>query len=128
MAAENMKTADMSLFLRQVSKAHGNHFIIMVVDGASARKSSNSAMPKNVSIIVLPPYSPELDPVERVWNILRRDYITDKYFDTSGEVIDEAEEGLQRMKSQKEKIKSLTCWPWIITTARNSEKIFAVSK
>ncbi|MDR1084404.1 MAG: transposase [Deltaproteobacteria bacterium] len=88
-AAENMKTAGLSLFLKQVSKAHGNHFIIMAADGASAHKPSNLVIPENVSIIALPSYSPELNSAGTVWNILRRDYTADKYFETPGEAVDE---------------------------------------
>jgi transposase len=66
-----------------------------------------------VAIILLPPYSPELIPIERVWNILRRDYIANKYFDSLDKAIDEAELGMIKIKSDKNKLKSLTKWPWI---------------
>jgi transposase len=113
MVAENMKTENMSLFLNQVHKAHRRHFVIMVVDGASTHKSKDLVIPKEMSLILLPPYSPELNPVERVWNILRRDYFANKYFDSLDKAIDEAEYGLTQMKSDKNKLKSLTKWPWI---------------
>jgi hypothetical protein len=49
MVAEDMKTDNMSLFLAQVSKAHRNNFIIMVVDGASTHKYKSLVIPKNVA-------------------------------------------------------------------------------
>jgi hypothetical protein len=51
MMAENMKTRNMSLFLKQISQAHGNDFVIMVADGASARGSKEPVVPKNVPLI-----------------------------------------------------------------------------
>ncbi|MDR2367035.1 MAG: transposase [Deltaproteobacteria bacterium] len=72
MIASDMRTANMSLFLRQVSRAHPNRFVIMVLDGASTHKSKDLVVPSNVSLIILPPYSPELNPTERVWNQLRK--------------------------------------------------------
>jgi hypothetical protein len=65
MTAEKMNTENMSRFLDQVSKAHMNQFIVMVVDGASSHRSKDLEIPKNVSFIRLPPYSPDLNPAEK---------------------------------------------------------------
>jgi transposase len=113
MVAENMKTENMSRFLKMVGKKHKNNFIIMVVDGASSHRSKDLSIPSNMALIMLPPYSPELNPVERVWNLLRRDYFANQYFETLHSAIAQAEIGLNRMKKEKTKMKSLTCWPWI---------------
>ena len=74
MTAEKMNTENMSIFLAQVSEAHRDEFIIMVLDGASSHKGKELKLPKNVSLVPLPPYSPELNPAEQIWNTLRRDY------------------------------------------------------
>jgi hypothetical protein len=58
MIAEKMNTGNMSSFLDQVSKAHKQEFIIMVVDGASSPKSKDLKIPKNGYFLRLPPYSP----------------------------------------------------------------------
>jgi hypothetical protein len=65
MTAEKMNTGNMSRFLGQVSEAHKDEFIVMVVDGASSHKSKELEIPKNVLLIRLPPYSPELNPAEQ---------------------------------------------------------------
>jgi hypothetical protein len=49
MTASDMKTVNMSKFLKQVSKAHRDKFIAMVVDGASSHKSKSLAVPKNLA-------------------------------------------------------------------------------
>jgi transposase len=113
MMADSMKTENMSQFLRQVSKAHPKNFIIMVVDGASSHKSNSLIIPDNISLILLPPYSPELNPAERIWNCLRRDYFANKYFETLDEAIEKANFGLAEMKQNWRALKSLTLWPWI---------------
>jgi transposase len=113
MIAEDMKTPNMSRFLRQISKAHPNKYIIMVLDGASTHKSKSLVIPSNVALILLPPYSPELNPSERIWNSLRRDYIANRYFPTLEEAMEQVELGLSEMKSDRAALKSLTCWPWI---------------
>jgi transposase len=113
MMADNMKTDTMSIFLRNVSKAHPNRFVVMVVDGASSHKAANLAIPKNLFLIFLPPYSPELNPAEQIWNSLRRNYFSNRYFDSLDEAISQANYGLAQMKSDRLSLKNLTNWPWI---------------
>jgi transposase len=64
MTAPDMKTDNMSLFLSKVSKKHLDAEIFMVVGGESTHKCKTLVMPKNIRILVLPPYSSELNPVE----------------------------------------------------------------
>jgi transposase len=111
--AEKMNTENMSRFLDQVSRAHQDQFIVMVVDGASSHKSKELEIPKNVSFIRLPPYSPELNPAEQIWNILRRDYFANRVFDALDAATAQAEFGLAEMAANKLATRQLTNWPWI---------------
>jgi transposase len=103
----------MSSFLDQVSKAHKKEFIIMVIDGASSHKSKDLKIPKNVSFIRLPPYSPELNPAEQIWNMLRRNYFANRVFDDLDAATKQAEFDLTKMAANKSAICRLTNWPWI---------------
>ena len=113
MTAEKMNTENMSLFLAQVSEAHRDEFIIMVLDGASSHKSKELKLPQNVSLVPLPPYSPELNPAEQIWNTLRRDYFANPVFDSLDAATAQAEKGLSEMAAKKEAMRRLTNWPWI---------------
>jgi transposase len=113
MMAPDMKTGNMSKFLELVSKAHPNNYVIMIADGASSHKGQKLVIPKNMSIIILPPYSPELNPVERMWHLLRRRYFANHYFDTLTEAMNEARRGLEELKAAKDELIKLTCWPWL---------------
>lgn len=113
MTAEKMNTDSMSQFLTQVGKAHEGEFIVMVVDGASSHKSKDLKIPKNVSLLFLPPYSPELNPAEQIWNILRRDYFANRVFDSLDAATEQAERGLTNMATDKSAIRQLTNWSWI---------------
>jgi transposase len=66
MTAEKLNTENMSRFLGQVSEAHKEEFIAMVVDGALSHKRKELEIPKNVSLVRLPPYSPELNPANKL--------------------------------------------------------------
>jgi len=113
MTAEKMNTETMSLFLDQVSKAHRNNFIVMVLDGASSHKSKDLVIPENIFLLPLPPYSPELNPAEQIWNILRREFFANRVFDCLDAAVAQAERGLAQLASNKEAIRRLTNWPWI---------------
>jgi len=113
MTSEKMNTENMSLFLEQVSKAHPCDFIVMVVDGASSHKCKDLKIPENVALILLPPYSPELNPAEQLWNLLRKNYFANKVFDSLDSAIHQVELGLSAMAANRDAMMSLTNWPWI---------------
>lgn len=113
MTSEKMNTKSMSCFLKQVSEVHHGEFNVMIVDGASSHKSKELEVPQNVSLVFLPPYSPELNPAEQVWNILRKDYFANRVFDSLDAAIGQSERGLTTMAQNKESVKSLTNWHWI---------------
>ena len=50
--------------VREYVYAYANDFIIMILDGASSHRAKNLVIPGNIRLIPLPPYSPELNPVE----------------------------------------------------------------
>jgi len=113
MTAEKMDTEHMGEFLKQVSQAHQQEFIVMVLDGAPSHKGMVLEVPGNVALVFLPSYSPELNPAELLWNVLRRDYFANKVFDSLNAVTLQAENGLAHMASKRDAVKSLTNWSWI---------------
>jgi transposase len=113
MTTEKMNTENMTCFLAQVSKAHENEFIVMILDGASSHKSKDLVIPENVSLVLLPPYSPELNPAEQIWNVLRRNYFANRVFDSLEAATVQAEFGLSEMAASKSVVRQLTNWPWI---------------
>jgi hypothetical protein len=66
-----MNTEPMGTFLAQVSAAHAQDFIVMVVDGASSHVAKALVVPENIRLHRWPAYSPELNPQEHLWDELR---------------------------------------------------------
>jgi len=52
------------------------------MDGAGWHSSNDLKVPSNIEIIYLPPYSPELNPVERMWLYIKQRTIKNKIYDT----------------------------------------------
>ncbi len=58
----------MSVFLKEVSERHPDEFILRFADGADWHRASGLRVPDNIRLISLPPYRPELNPVEHLWD------------------------------------------------------------
>ena len=113
MITHQMNTQRMSEFLAQVSAAHRHGYTIMVVDGASSHVSKDLVVPENMRLIRLPPYAPELNPQEHVWDELREKEFPNRVYADLRSVRDQLEAGLPRLASSHETLRSITAWPWI---------------
>ena len=74
-------TAAMNLFLVELSQAvtSGAHGIVLM-DKAGWHTASELRVPENLSLVFLPPYSPELNPIERLWLHLRDNRLSYRVF------------------------------------------------
>lgn len=72
----------MNEFLGQLSKDLGDKQAILVMDGAGWHKSKGLVIPKNIEIVYLPPYSPELNPVEKLWQYIKSHTIKNRIYGT----------------------------------------------
>jgi len=81
-----VNTDCMNIFLQEFSKKHPEAVIIM--DGAGWHKSQNLKIPEGIEINHLPPYSPELNPVERLWAYIKSHTIKNKVFEKLSDLED----------------------------------------
>jgi hypothetical protein len=82
-------TDAMNLHLAAVSKhiAHGAH-AVMIVDGAGWHIADALLVPDNISLLFLPPYSPELNAQENIWEYLRQNFLAGRIFETYDDIVD----------------------------------------
>ncbi len=114
MLAAKMDTLTMGSFLRHVSLRHPDEFVVMVLDGAPSHRASFLHVPKNMKLLRLPPYSPELNPAERLWEELREKDFANRVFDSLGVAMAQAARGLRRLEQSGPALQSLTGWQWIL--------------
>ena len=76
-----LDTACFQVYLDEFSKTYQDSFNIILLDRGSFHKSKSLKLPHNVATILLPPYSPELSPIERVWESLKGDIANELYAD-----------------------------------------------
>lgn len=72
----------MNLFLEEMALVYKGEQITIIMDSAGWHKSKTLTIPANIQILYLPPYSPELNPVERFWLHAKRSTIRNKIYDS----------------------------------------------
>jgi putative transposase len=104
-------TAMMNCFLEQVSQTFSKYFIVMQVDGAGWHRAHELVVPSNIRLIEQPPYSPEINPVEHIWDELREKYFHNRAFPSLEALIDVLCQGLNALADDKKRLRSLTGFP-----------------
>lgn len=106
----------MQVFLDEISARYPGDRMIMVLDGAGWHRNESLTIPDNIRLLRLPPYSPELNPVEHIWDDLREKAFHNLVFDSLDALEDHLEEALRDMENDQNRIHSIVAWPWIINS------------
>ena len=72
----------MNIFLKEFATINKDKKIAIVMDGAAWHKSDKLKIPSNIRIIIQPSYSPELNPIERLWQYIKNHTIKNKIYKT----------------------------------------------
>lgn len=113
-------TPCMQLFIDEVAARHADDNIAMVLDGAGWHTSNELLPPKNIRLLVLPPYSPELTPVEHLWDEPREKHFHNRVFDSLDAVEDHLVNSLHNFELDRPRIHSITAWQWTIDAVSNA--------
>lgn len=70
----NCNGANFQIFLDEMSKQRPDEYKIMVLDNGAFHKVKSLKVPENIYLVFLPPYSPELNPAEKIWARFKRDF------------------------------------------------------
>lgn len=93
------------MFLNEMSNSLQRKKALLIMDQAGWHKSAELVVPDNISIVYLPPYSPELNPVERLWQYIKDNILKNKVYDRLEQLEDDI---CAFMKSlQQEVVKSV---------------------
>lgn len=98
----------MSIFLKQISRQLPEDIhAVLIWDQAGFHKANELFVPENISIIELPAYSPELNPVENLWQYLRSHYWSNRSYDGYDDLLEAACEAWQAVCLDAELIRSV---------------------
>jgi hypothetical protein len=107
-------TQAMNLHLAALSRhvAMGSHAVI-IVDGAGWHIADALIVPDNISLLFLPPYSPELNAQENVWEYLRHNFLAGRVFETYDDIVDACCKAWNALASDAGRITSIASRPWL---------------
>src|SRR3954447_13348041 len=117
-----VSTAAMDVFLAELARAvpAGTH-AALVLDGAGWHVSEGLTVPATLTLIHPPPYSPELNPVERVWEYLRDRWLSHRVLAGGYEaVVDAACAAWNALLAEPGRLRSLTSFPWLPSAVSTS--------
>ena len=106
-------TEAMNLHLVEIGRAvaPGAH-AMLILDGAGWHGGKNLVVPDNITLITLPPYAPELNPVENVWQYLRGNKLAITVFDDYQDIVDKCCDAWTFFAKDKAVIASITSRSW----------------
>lgn len=104
-------TAMMNLFLQHVSHTFSQYFLVIQLDQAGWHSSKELIIPENIRLIPQPAYSPELNPVEHIWEELREKAFSNRVFASLDAVIDTLCEQLRQLEDNSMLLHSMTYFP-----------------
>jgi transposase len=104
----------MNLFLTDFAKTLGpDEHVVMVLDGAGWHGSTAMTVPDNITLVPLPPYSPECNPVERIWLYLRERSLSLQLWSDQAEIVQACCDAWNALAADIGRITSLCLYPWI---------------
>lgn len=102
----------MSEHLRMIADeaGEGTH-VVLVLDGAGWHVAKALRVPESMTLLFLPPYSPELMPIERVWAWMRQHHLSNRVFADEAHIDAAIAESWNRL--DPERLRSITATGWI---------------
>jgi transposase len=106
-------TEAMNKHLEEIAKAvsPGAH-AVLVFDGAGWHGGGELVMPDNITPITLPPYSPELNPVENVWEYLRQNKLANRIYNTYEDIVHTCCDAWNSLTAAPDRMASITQRSW----------------
>lgn len=106
-------TECMNVFLKNLSHTYPKDKIILICDGAVWHKSGSLVIPENIKLIFIPPYTPEMNPIEQIWKEIRKRGFKNEAFQTLQKVIERLCDTICSLS--KDAIRSITGRDWILS-------------
>jgi transposase len=104
----------MNPHLAEISRrvSPGSHAVI-TLDGAGWHQTGGRLkIPDNISLLPLPPYSPELNPVENIWQFLRQNFLSNRVFDRYDDIVDACCSAWNALMALPDRIRSIAQREW----------------
>jgi transposase len=110
-----MDSQCMSLFLKEISERYADEYVLIFWDGAPCHSAGKISIPANIMLDTFPPYSPDLNPSENIWDDMRENFFHNITFDSMKAVEAILEKAANFYENNSSIVKSITGWEWILS-------------
>jgi hypothetical protein len=109
-----INTEAMNEHLKEISTqvAQGAHAMILCDQAGWHQPGERLRVPDNITLLPLPPYSPELNPMENVWEYLRANKLSSLVWETTEAIMDACEAAWNFLVNDPERIRSIGSRDW----------------
>jgi len=115
-----INTFCMNLHLAEISQAiHPNAHAALLLDGAGWHVSKGLKLPANITLVPLPPYSPELNPMELAWLYIKSHYLSNRVFRDHEALYAAGTDGWNRFSQDRQRIQSVCHAAWAHSAQSN---------
>jgi hypothetical protein len=104
-------TVCMNVYLQELSNDFKDDYILLACDCAGWHKSKELIIPNNIEIIHIPPYTPEMNPQEQVWDEIKEKHFSNQIFSSLTDVVDRLCEAVNTLPN--ELLQSITYRSWM---------------
>jgi len=106
-------TECMNVFLRELSLQYPNDYILLVTDNAAWHRAKVLDVPSNIELFPSLPYTPEVNPIEMIWDEIREKGFRNEAFCSLSAVVDRLCDTFKSLMLDPPRVSSITCWEWI---------------
>ena len=106
----------MNLHLAEIAKTvpSGVHAVV-IIDGAGWHQEGGELIvPENLSLLKLPPYSPELNAQENIWQFLRQNYLAGRIFESYDDIVEACCNAWKSLINETGRISSIATRDWLL--------------
>ncbi len=118
-----MPTSDtfcMNLHLREISRAvDPDVHVALVLDGAGWHTSKGLNVPPNITLVPLPPYAPELNPMELAWLYIKSHYLANRIYADHDALYAAGIDGWNQFTTDIERVRSVCSATWAQSAESN---------
>ena len=109
-----MNSHCMNIFLYEISQRYPKEIILMVMDGAPCHTEGEKLIiPDNITILKLPPYCPQLNPAENMWDEIREKFFGNISFSSLSDMENQLVRACLYYDQSPQTVSSICNWNWM---------------
>ena len=109
-------TASFQIFLDVLARRFAQQNILLVLDGAPNHRCRDLVIPGNITLLPLPPYSPELNPTENLWDEIREKIFKNYALKSMDAVRAKLKQAILYIERNPNLVRSITSFPYIVNS------------